>query len=148
MTCLSAFRFNPNDLKLDKKFVLSTKAGPNFQSAMRGVIHDTLAWRESPLFPMLEKFILLHQGGEDFLSIIKDEMELLPPRLLGSNPLYLGRLALKEEAAGKVRVFAITDLITQTVMKPLHDLLFGKLKNHPCDGTFNQTKPLDRLVGL
>jgi len=75
-------------------------------------------------------------------------MELLPPRLPTGKPLYLGRLALKEEAAGKIRVFAITDLITQTVMKPLHNELFRVLKAHPCDGTFDQTKPLDRLVKL
>jgi hypothetical protein len=35
--------------------------------------------------------------------------------------LTLGRLALKEEAAGKVRVFAIADLITQSVFGPLHE---------------------------
>jgi len=137
-----------NALSLELKFVLSTKAGPNFQSAMRGIIHDTLAWRDSPLLPLLKKFILLHEGGEGFLSLIESEMELLPPRLPSSSQLYLGRLALKEEAAGKIRVFAITDLITQTVMKPLHDELFRKLKAHPCDGTFDQTKPLNRLVKL
>lgn len=57
----------------------------------------------------------------------------------------LGSLSIKEEAAGKVRVFAITDLITQSVMKPLHDSIFDLLKRIPMDGTFNQTKPLDLL---
>jgi hypothetical protein len=36
------------------------------------------------------------------------------------SDLYLGRLALKEEGAGKVRVFAITDVITQSFLEPLH----------------------------
>lgn len=59
--------------------------------------------------------------------------------------LFLGRLALKEEAAGKVRVFAITDCITQSLMKPLSDRIFSYLKKLPMDGTFEQSAPLRRL---
>lgn len=70
------------------------------------------------------------------------------PHLLSDRDLFLGRLSIKEEAAGKARVFAITDSITQTVLKPLHDYVFRLLKTIPMDGTFNQTKPLDRLVDL
>jgi len=33
---------------------------------------------------------------------------------------YLGRLAFKEEAAGKLRVFAMVDVITQSLLEPLH----------------------------
>ena len=32
----------------------------------------------------------------------------------------LGRLALKEEAAGKIRVFAMVDAFTQWALYPLH----------------------------
>lgn len=63
-------------------------------------------------------------------------------------PLRLGKLAIKEEAAGKARVFAITDAITQSVMKPLHEFLFSLLAKMPMDGTFDQSAPLDRLVRL
>lgn len=38
--------------------------------------------------------------------------------------LHLGRLSKKFEAAGKVRVFAITDAFTQSALYPLHDYLF------------------------
>jgi len=38
---------------------------------------------------------------------------------ISSTPL--GQLALKEEAAGKIRVFAMVDIWTQSVLKPLHD---------------------------
>lgn len=64
------------------------------------------------------------------------------------NPLkgYLGALGTKEEAAGKVRVFAMVDPFTQWMMKPLHDLIFRLLEFIPQDGTFDQTKPLDRLL--
>lgn len=34
---------------------------------------------------------------------------------------HLGRLSFKEEAAGKLRVFAMVDVFTQSMLKPLHD---------------------------
>jgi len=58
---------------------------------------------------------------------------------------YLGRLATKNEAAGKVRVFAMVDPWTQWALKPLHGILFNLLKKIPMDGTFDQLRPLDRV---
>jgi len=40
------------------------------------------------------------------------------------SDFYLGRLALKEEGAGKVRVFAIADVVTQSFLEPLHQWIF------------------------
>lgn len=62
--------------------------------------------------------------------------------------LVLGRLAQKEEAAGKIRLFAITDSITQAVLAPLHDYIFRLLEKLPTDGTMDQGKPLQRLISL
>jgi len=63
-----------------------------------------------------------------------------------TDDLYLGRLSIKEEAAGKMRVFAITDLVTQTILRPLHKALFSVLRAIPTDGTFDQKRPLIRLL--
>jgi hypothetical protein len=57
---------------------------------------------------------------------------------LGVKFPYLGRLAFKEEAAGKLRVFAMVDVITQSLLKPLHDYLFHLFRKFPNDGTHNQ----------
>nr|QIR30237.1 RNA-dependent RNA polymerase [Plasmopara viticola lesion associated mitovirus 14] len=57
----------------------------------------------------------------------------------------IGKLSLKKEAAGKVRVFAMVDPITQWLLAPLHKYLFSILKAIPMDGTFNQLKPVFRL---
>lgn len=57
-----------------------------------------------------------------------------------------GRLSLKEEPAGKVRVFAIVDYWTQCALKPLHELVMGLLGEIPQDGTFDQAKPIKRLL--
>lgn len=58
---------------------------------------------------------------------------------------YLGALGIKEEAAGKVRVFAMVDCWTQWVLQPFHKLLFKALDPLPMDGTFNQLAPLKRV---
>lgn len=62
--------------------------------------------------------------------------------------LRLGKLSIKEEAAGKARVFAMADSITQSIMAPLSDWVFAKLKDIHMDGTFDQARPLTRLVKL
>jgi len=50
----------------------------------------------------------------------------------------LGFLSCKIEPAGKVRVFAMVDILTQNIMKPLHDVISKILKSLPNDGTFDQ----------
>jgi len=69
------------------------------------------------------------------------------PHLHGVRSDYaLGRLSFKEEAAGKLRVFAMVDSWTQSIMKPLHDLLFQVLLSIPNDATFNQGSAFKRAV--
>lgn len=58
----------------------------------------------------------------------------------------LSQFAIKEEAAGKVRVFALIDSISQSVLRPLHDYLFAILKVIPNDGTFNQEDSVKRSI--
>lgn len=50
----------------------------------------------------------------------------------------IGKLSKKLEAAGKIRVFAMVDVWTQSLLKPLHLALFSFLKSLPNDGTFDQ----------
>lgn len=52
---------------------------------------------------------------------------------------YIGMLKEKLEPAGKVRVFAMVDVWTQSLLRPLHLALFQFLKSLPNDGTFDQT---------
>jgi hypothetical protein len=59
--------------------------------------------------------------------------------------LALGKLGKKFEP-GKVRLFAIVDYWTQCLMQPVHDWAFDILRGIPQDGTFDQLKPLKRLV--
>jgi len=50
------------------------------------------------------------------------------------------------EAAGKIRVFAMVDILTQSALKPLHDYLFSFLKSLPNDGTFDQHASVKRCM--
>jgi len=50
----------------------------------------------------------------------------------------LGKLSFKEEAAGKLRVFAMVDIITQSLFYPLHNWLFSLFKKIPNDCTHDQ----------
>jgi hypothetical protein len=54
--------------------------------------------------------------------------------------LYAGKLSVKKEPAGKLRVFAMVTVWDQMVLKPIHDMCFSFLKELPCDGTFDQHK--------
>jgi len=61
------------------------------------------------------------------------------------DPDFLGKLVLLKEAAGKTRVIAVVDPLTQWVLKPLHKYLMAILSKIPQDGAFNQTKPITLL---
>jgi hypothetical protein len=56
----------------------------------------------------------------------------------------MGQLSIKEEAAGKVRVFALVDIWTQSVLNPIHKFLFSILKSLPNDATFDQEGAVKR----
>jgi hypothetical protein len=77
----------------------------------------------------------------DGVEIVK-RLENIPSKSSMENPF--GQFAIKEEAAGKVRVFALVDSITQSVMKPLHLGLFKVLRSLPNDGTFDQDASVTR----
>jgi hypothetical protein len=66
-------------------------------------------------------------------------------RAHGDGPgLGLSQFAVKYEAAGKIRLFALLDSITQSVMAPLHEAEFALLRMIPNDGTFDQEASIKR----
>jgi len=60
------------------------------------------------------------------------------------GPDVIGALVPLPEPAGKIRVIAMVDMWTQSILKPLHDFLFSILKTLPNDGTFDQTASVNR----
>lgn len=53
---------------------------------------------------------------------------------------------MKDEPAGKVRVFALVDVWTQSILKPLHDSIFSFLRRLPNDATFDQRASVRRCI--
>lgn len=76
---------------------------------------------------------LYAEPPKEGLSIIRDRVH--------------GKLAFKDEP-GKVRVFAMVDIVTQWIMKPLHDYLFSLLKTIKQDATFDQEKGIAYLQSM
>lgn len=123
-------------------------AGPNHPVSMLGIWKDIMAWSKSGLYQDFRTYCSLVPGGKDFLSLIDRELEYLNQSKLDFSKLILGRLSEKEEAAGKIRVFAITDVLTQSIFRPLSDGIFSILKSLPMDGTFDQNRPVSHLLSL
>jgi len=147
------FRSFPNpklELRGTMKLLKITTAGPNGNPSILNVFSDITVWISSPLLPDLLRFVALVDGPDSsFLKLLIAEITYRKTTpVVQVKPLQLGKLSVKEEPAGKARVFAITDLITQSIMKPLHSYIFSILKKLPMDGTFDQGAPLDRLRKL
>jgi hypothetical protein len=86
---------------------------------------------------------LYNQQGYTVVSQLYELAKHVPP--LNPN-LPLGKLGFKVEAAGKLRVFAMVDWCTQCLLYPVHNLIFKLLSKLETDGTFDQLKPVKRLL--
>lgn len=119
-----------------------------------GIIPSLLALKMSDVWPSVEWFFSSKDLKRSWISgnvwfylnsfsnsFVRDKG--LP------NPLspMLGRLAYKEEP-GKVRVFAMSDIWTQWILKSLHDFIFDILSKLKEDGTFNQDEAVRHLQSM
>jgi len=142
-----------------KNFFFTTKAGPNCKYAILGASLDAYAWTKVPRNLPLEW--LRATGQKELARKYREigKMEAIQrdieesarasgvklfmsafgmERAYFTGRIVLGRLHLLYEAAGKVRVIAITDYWTNNVLKPLHDWMFSILRKLPQDATFDQ----------
>lgn len=144
-----------SQLKDSSPFPILTSGPQVFKKDGEYNSHTNSVFRSFKLITSMSSNVLLHDSMLYFLnlrcnskiqelwtSLVKDSSFSGRLRLRGST---LGRLAIKEEAAGKVRVFAMVDPWTQWVLYPLHKFIFSFLRTIPMDGTFDQLKPLDRV---
>jgi hypothetical protein len=145
---------------------LISKSGPHITSGNTpggvlstsplGIAAAAAVWSRSNLYPCLETWCkmtdnhwLLNRidlwkeaslGWEDGIGISPKS-----PTAPFEPKEQLGKLGFKQEPAGKVRVFAMVDPLTQWLLSPLHEGIFQLLKRIPQDGTFNQLGPIERL---
>lgn len=145
--------FTKEDLDIrtgyDHQLPFLLKSGPNHSIGIFDAVFSGFAWLNlSPEILRENLFWLLRWGGyEVWLSWIIKRSKFLdkyPGRLCN---IRFGKLSLKYEAAGKIRVFAIMDYWTQTASRIFHDGLFRLLKTRfsEVDGTFDQDGIVDTL---
>lgn len=146
-------QFNMKEFYKPQKLYPFEKASPTHGSSWMGL------WRDA--YTLKNKFPSIFTSILNYLSITKQDRlktfliffsDLFPSyesniSLMGKHgqPENIGQLSTKEEAAGKIRVFALVDFWTQTIMSPLHDLLFNFLAKLPNDGTFDQDNSVKRV---
>jgi hypothetical protein len=149
----------PHFPKLRGKLLLIFTSGPNSfwtKSLQLGsYLADAIALKDRPeLFMALLNLSqemhsqhIMHSPIWGLASLAFSQKWCKPfGRKGGGEPQgYVGVLSVRHEP-GKERVFAMVDVFTQSVLRPLHDFLFGILKLIPQDGTFSQGKPLVALV--
>lgn len=96
----------------DPRFLMLFSAGPNHNPSALGLPLDAKAYILNPqIFEAFER-LANRINGAFLLSQLKEEMDAVRPFPLDpkkAERLSLGKLSFKEEAAGKVRVFAIVD---------------------------------------
>nr|UJQ92489.1 MAG: putative RNA-dependent RNA polymerase [Mitoviridae sp.] len=111
-------------------------SGTPAQTSMRGFGNALLGIFGSPLeaaFADYARLVKLHSQWGSLRRI----WELTYSHAGPAPNVPLGKLSLKDEP-GKVRVFALVDVITQWMLMPLHEMLFGILRGISQDATFDQ----------
>lgn len=149
-----------------KPFLIS-KSGPSLQpgniltngqsTSPASILASAYTWLHSPLFPVLTNWCKMTgniwvlnriEAWTKELWVWEDSHPLSPGGQ--SCPFtvtnWLGKLGFKPEPAGKVRVFAMVDPWTQWLMDALHRAIFKLLEQIPQDGTFDQMRPIGKLM--
>lgn len=131
------------------KTYFSVAAGPNHRISILSAAADAAYWgahRNAPIWEWLDATgrYELRMIMEYFYNQFKSSAGITDDII--KRDFICGKLVTKEEAAGKLRVFAIVDYWTQTVLQPIHDWLFSILRSIPTDGTFNQEHAIESLV--
>jgi hypothetical protein len=132
--------------KVDSRFIISMSAGPNSNPSILGLSKDAFALFNYPQLLGAMNTIAQMFNCRDLLANLLVEADIIRKANIQFTDLIVSKLAFKEEAAGKVRVFAILDGWTQSFLSGLHDSLASILLNIEQDGTFDQDKPLKILM--
>jgi len=134
-------------------YLFSEAAGPNYPRATWSSGLDALAYWCAPL--QWWHFSVIAVRSRSWLvyfwllGVMLISAPVVPILVsLRCMPFKLGRLSKLYEAAGKVRVVAITDWWTQCLLLPLHQAIFDCLKAIRMDATFDQSGGLQRLLEI
>jgi hypothetical protein len=141
-------RFDLKILSKDYGLLALETASPSYKSSWKGIMTDPFDLRQAGLDVHILEY--LSATSQDRLKIyFEGILDVFVPtisRVGRKANTTMGQLSIKKEAAGKVRVFALVDVWTQSVLKPLHEMLFSFLRKLPNDGTFDQNASVQRCA--
>jgi hypothetical protein len=134
-----------------KGLLLLESSSPNAPTSWSGLIPSYKMLQETGLNRSLE--LLMRSFKLDSLSNLYTTLRLVSDatpwiKSVGhmSDCPTPGKLSTKIEPAGKVRVFAMVDILTQSVLYPLHKAIFRSLQTFPNDATFDQRGAVKRCL--
>jgi hypothetical protein len=157
------FSFISERTKTFNIYKSSPLSSPFFSTDPVTIYLSWLALKADPL--LLKSFINLRSKFDSLNSLylldslwgnlvkwkegVNPALDIISKGLKG-YPTFLstGKLGFKKEPASKLRVFAMVDCVTQWLLKPLHTYLFRILSKISMDGTFNQMRPIRRLLNI
>jgi hypothetical protein len=148
--------------------------GPLTRTSIGSILTDILMWKTLEgrklwdegcrLGPFARMFLLdMFNSADSAFKQLRNEEMLKDTQLMWDGPYSVtdetgvpikgfsvarsfGKLAFLPEPAGKIRIIAMFDSITQMLLRPLHDVVFGFLRRIPQDGTFDQEAPARLLT--
>jgi hypothetical protein len=124
-------------------------SNPRFESLFLAFKELATATGQSSLVSVLTQLVSQEKMIPGVYQVTLEKRVGRKKRLVTKSflPPFLGRLGAKEEP-GKVRVFAMVDWWTQMLLRPIHLMLFGVLKNISQDATFDQDRGVQMGVQL
>jgi len=121
-------------------------SGPNGPSSLWTSPYDALAIAGNE---ELTKSIAYCSGKPEqfyeWIHFVADWARKLKPL---AKPLRTSRLVGLSEGAGKTRVIALGDLMSQAALKPFHDLIMERLRMLVTDGTWDQNHVIQRVKDM
>jgi hypothetical protein len=146
--------FDPNQCLKRYMILASTQFGQSTnpwvfcRSVMESYVADMqsgkLLWKYLKRFPLI-KFLRRHYKSA-FIGLKDNEPWSQTAEEFTMSHTIPGRLSLKHEAAGKVRVFAMVDYFSQYALQPLADDMMRVLRGHPSDATFFQNTRVEETL--
>jgi hypothetical protein len=145
------FDFNPKDLAPNRLLPIKKSSSLGGES-WKGLLPSFLLIKNNPIiWSAIGDYLSLCSG--EWMKSLLNNLNYITEKcgdslLTDSKYRELGRLAFKEEAAGKLRVFAMVDVLTQSLLEPLHKILFNFFKLLPNDGTHDQESAFNKAMDL
>jgi hypothetical protein len=120
--------------------------GASAQMWLNGTWGPSLSRYAKIVFGVTGKQIFFEDLERSAELMMRTKSKPKASEMQGSSMGLSGRLVGLQEPAGKVRIIALVDYWTQHMLLPLHDCIFKILKRLPTDGTFDQLRPVKRLL--